>query len=256
MEQRLQKVLAAAGVASRRHCETIITSGRIAVDGVTVTELGTKVDPDKVIITVDGLPIERVEQKIYLLLNKPVGYTSTRSDPHARHTVMELIKDTDAYLYPVGRLDVDTSGLLIMTNDGDLTKRLTHPSHQVDKIYVAVVQGRVNSVGLTRMERGVKIEDGTTSPARARLVGYSASNDTSTVEIIIHEGRKRQVRRMFEAIGHQVIKLTRTGIGTIRITGLEEGHYRRLSPKEVAELRKLTSPAKVTRVARGNRGPQ
>ena len=226
----------------------------MAVDGEAVTQLGTKVDPDRVCITVDGRRVEPVEEKVYILLNKPVGYTSTRRDPHARHTVMELLKGVDAYLYPVGRLDVDTSGFLILTNDGDFTKLLTHPSHQVDKTYVAVVQERITAHNLSRLERGVKIEDGTTAPASARLISYSQSRDTSTVEITIHEGRKRQVRRMFEAAGHEVIRLARTRIGKLGLEGLQEGQFRHLTPKEVAELRKLAAPTGKEENARRGRG--
>ncbi|MCL5104722.1 MAG: rRNA pseudouridine synthase [Armatimonadetes bacterium] len=246
MEERLQKVLAAAGVASRRHCETLITTGRVAVDGRVVTELGTKVDPDKVTLTVDGKPAQQSLEKTYILLNKPPGYTSTRSDPHAKHTVLELVRDIDAYLYPVGRLDVDTSGLLILTNDGELTKMLTHPSHEVEKTYLAVVTGRVSASGLARLERGVKMEDGVTSPARARLVAYSRADDISTVELVIREGRKRQVRRMFEVIGHEVLKLSRTRLGNLDLKGLAEGRYRRLTRREVTELRKLATPQRST----------
>lgn len=223
----------------------------MAVDGKVVTELGTKVDPDLVCITVDGRRVEPVEKKIYILLNKPVGYTSTRSDPHARHTVMELVEGVDAYLYPVGRLDVDTSGLLILTNDGDFTKLLTHPSHQVDKTYVAVVQGRISAQNLSRLERGVKIEEGATAPASARMINYSPANDTSSVEIAIHEGRKRQVRRMFEVIGHTVLRLSRVRIGKLGLEGLNEGQFRYLTQKEVAELRRLAMPAKKEDVKRG-----
>ncbi|MCX6344221.1 MAG: pseudouridine synthase [Armatimonadetes bacterium] len=244
MEQRLQKVLAAAGVGSRRFCETLITSGRIAVDGKVVTELGAKVIPGKAKLTYDGQPVQMVREKIYILLNKPVGYTSTRSDPHAKHTVLELLKGIDAYLYPVGRLDLDTSGLLLLTNDGDFTKLLTHPSHQVNKTYVAVVEGRITAANLNRLERGVKMEDGVTAPAKARLLTYSPSEGASTVEITIHEGRKRQVRRMFESMGHEVYKLSRTKLGFLDLTGLSEGKYRNLAPKEVAELKKLASPPK------------
>jgi len=247
LEQRLQKILAAAGVGSRRHCETIITAGRVSVDGKVVTELGTKADPDKVSIAVDGRPVQPAAKKIYILLNKPVGYTSTRSDPHARHTVLELIEGVDAYLYPVGRLDVDTSGLLILTNDGDFTKLLTHPSHQVDKTYAAVVQGKISAHNLSRLEKGLRIEEGTTAPASARLIRYSRSSDTSAVEITIHEGRKRQVRRMFEVIGHAVTKLSRVRIGKLNLEGLSEGQFRYLTPKEVSELRKLATPTKKER---------
>lgn len=231
-------------MGSRRFCETLITTGKIAVDGKVVTELGTKVDPNKVNITFNGKPVERVQNKIYIILNKPIGYTSTRSDPHAKHTVLELLKGIDAYLYPVGRLDVDTSGLLILTNDGDFTKLLTHPSHEISKTYVAVVEGRIAAANLTRLERGVKMEDGVTSPAKARLLTYSPSEGTSTVELVIHEGRKRQVRRMFETMGHPVVKLARTKLGDLDLKGVEEGRFRYLSPKEVSELRKLAAPPK------------
>jgi len=196
---------------------------------------------------VDGRPVQPAAKKIYILLNKPVGYTSTRSDPHARHTVLELIEGVDAYLYPVGRLDVDTSGLLILTNDGDFTKLLTHPSHQVDKTYAAVVQGKISAHNLSRLEKGLRIEEGTTAPASARLIRYSRSSDTSAVEITIHEGRKRQVRRMFEVIGHAVTKLSRVRIGKLNLEGLSEGQFRYLTPKEVSELRKLATPTKKER---------
>jgi len=253
MEQRLQKVLAAAGVGSRRHCEGIIATGRVTVDGKVVTELGTKADPDKSTITVDGIPIKAVEESIYILLYKPVGYTSTRSDPHAEKTVLDLVKDIDAYLYPVGRLDVDTSGVLILTNDGDFTHLLTHPSHEISKTYLATVKGRITSSSISRLERGVKLEDGTTAPASARLVGYSSSQNTSNVEIIIHEGRKRQVRRMFENVGHEVEKLVRTRVGFIDLLGLDEGKYRHLSKKEVAQLRRLATQKSETKGSPGRR---
>jgi len=207
------------------------------VNGVVIAELGAKADPDTDKITVDGRPIS-AEAKVYILLNKPVGYTSTRSDPHAKRTVIDLVPEENAFLYPVGRLDVDTAGLLILTNDGEFANLLTHPSHEIDKTYLAVVSGRVQARTLDRLGRGVQLEDGETAPALARLVAYSRDADTSTVEIIIHEGRKRQVRRMFEVMGHTVQKLTRTRIGALDLRGLSEGHHRRLTPKEVAELRK------------------
>jgi 23S rRNA pseudouridine2605 synthase len=238
MEQRLQKVLAAAGVGSRRHCESIIAAGRVAVNGVVIAELGAKADPDTDAITLDGKPIA-AEAKVYILLNKPPGYTSTRSDPHAERTVLDLVKDEKAFLYPVGRLDVDTAGLLMLTNDGEFTKLLTHPSHEIDKTYLAVVSGRVQAHTLDRLGRGVRLEDGQTAPARARLVAYSRDGDASTVEIVIHEGRKRQVRRMFEATGHKVQRLTRTRLGTLDLRGLAEGHSRRLTRKEIGELTRL-----------------
>jgi len=243
MEQRLQKLLAAAGVGSRRHCETLIATGRVTLDGVVVSELGTRAEPENCAISVDGRPVALSPEKIYILLNKPAGYTSTRSDPHAERTVLDLVKDIDAYLYPVGRLDVDTSGLIILTNDGELTKLLTHPSHQVRKTYRAVVRGRISSAALSRLEKGMQLDDGVTAPARARLVHYSSQTGESTVEISIHEGRKRQIRRMFATLGHRMVRLARTSLGSLELNDLKEGHYRCLTKKEVANLKKAAAPA-------------
>lgn len=209
-----------------------------------MTELGTKVDPEKADIRVDGKPIGAAEEKRYILLNKPPGYTSTRSDPHAERTVMDLVRGVDAYLFPVGRLDVDTSGLLILTNDGEFANLLTHPSHEIEKTYVAVVRGRISARSLSQLEKGVGLEDGPTAPAKARLLSYSRKSDTSTVEIIIHEGRKRQVRRMLEAVDHRVESLARTRLGDLDLQGLAEGRHRNLTRKEVAELKKLAAPRK------------
>lgn len=231
-------MLAAAGVGSRRRCESIIAEGRVAVNGVVITELGAKADPDLDTITLDGKPVVPAP-KVYILLNKPPGYACTRSDPHAERTVLDLVRDEKAFLYPVGRLDVDTAGLLILTNDGEFAHLLTHPSHEVDKTYLAVVSGRVTARTLERLGSGVRLQDGQTAPARARLIGYSRENDESTVEIVIHEGRKRQVRRMFEAMGHRVLRLARTRLGPLDLRGLAEGQCRRLTKKEVDDLRKL-----------------
>jgi len=239
MEQRLQRVLAAAGAGSRRSCEALIATGRVAVNGLIVTELGTRADPDNDTITLDGKPIGPSQEHVYILLNKPVGYTSTRSDPHATKTVMELVKDVDAFLYPVGRLDVDTSGLLILTNDGEFTNALAHPSHEIEKTYVAVVQGRIPEGALRALERGVKLEDGWTAPARSRLLGFSAASGESTVELVIHEGRKRQVRRMLAEVGYPVLRLSRTRIGELELGALKEGEHRILTKREVARLKKL-----------------
>ncbi|NLN78479.1 MAG: rRNA pseudouridine synthase [Armatimonadetes bacterium] len=245
MEERLQKVLAGAGVGSRRRCEDIIAAGRVAVNGQIITELGTKADPQRDAITVDGKPIGPPADKVYVLLNKPRGYTSTRSDPHAEKTVMELVKSIDAFLYPVGRLDVDTAGLLILTNDGEFTKLMSHPSHRVEKTYVAVVRGRIKSADMHVLEDGVELEDGITAPARTRLLAYSAKDNTSTVEVVIREGRKRQVRRMFSTVGYHVLSLMRTKIGKLDLTNLREGDSRLLTKREVSDLRKTAdrSPA-------------
>jgi len=245
LEQRLQKILAAAGVASRRQCESIVAAGRVAVNGTVVAELGAKADPDKDTITLDGKPLGGAAEKVYILLNKPPGYTSTRSDPHAAHTVLELVKGTDAFLYPIGRLDVDTSGLLILTNDGEFTKLLTHPSHEVEKTYIAVVRGRIKASDLSQLERGIELEDGMTAPARTRLVSASQDSNSSTVEIVIHEGRKRQIRRMFAVVGHRVERLTRTRIGKLDLKGLLEGESRRMTKREILELKKLAAGRKV-----------
>lgn len=223
----------------------MVAAGRVAVNGTVVTEPGTKADPDKDTITLDGKPLGGAAEKVYILLNKPPGYTSTRSDPHAKHTVLELLKDSDAFVYPVGRLDVDTSGLLILTNDGEFTKALTHPSHEVEKVYVAVVRGRITASDLSQLERGIELEDGVTAPARTRLIQASQQTNTSTVEIAIHEGKKRQIRRMFALIGHRVERLARVRIGNLDLKGLLEGESRRLTKKEVSELNKLAAGQKV-----------
>lgn len=226
-------------MASRRHSEALIASGRVRVNGQVVTRLGSTADPDKDTITLDGQPVSTAVEKVYILLNKPVGFTSTRSDPHARHTVLELVGEAKSYVYPVGRLDVDTSGLLILTNDGEFAQMLTHPSHQVSRTYKAVVIGRLSSYDLSRLARGIELEDGVTAPAVVRLLSYSAGTNESTVEITIHEGRKRQVRRMFAAVGCRVRTLTRTRFGDLDLKGLKEGDFRYLTAREVSHLKKL-----------------
>jgi 23S rRNA pseudouridine2605 synthase len=237
MEMRLQKVLAAAGVGSRRRCEALIASGRVCVDGRVISELGTKVDPDTAVITVDGQPLGGSQEKVYILLNKPTGYTSTRSDPHAKHTVLELVRGVDVFLFPVGRLDVDTSGLMILTNDGELAQQLTHPSHEVEKTYLAEVRGAISARGVSRLEQGIELDDGMTAPAKARLISWSRKDDASTVEITVREGRKRQVRRMLDTVGHRVLKLKRIRMGNLELGGLKEGAWRHLTKKEVARLK-------------------
>jgi len=231
-------VLAAAGIGSRRHCEALIASGRVAVNGRVVTRLGTRADPAKDIICVDGKRIDTAQEKVYILLNKPPGYTCTRFDRFAKHTVMELLEEVQGYLYPVGRLDADTSGAVLLTNDGELANLLTHPSYEVEKTYVAVVKGRISSSSLERLARGVELDDGPTAPAKVRLLSYSQADDTSRVEITIHEGRKRQVKRMFQAVGHKVLSLTRTRFGSLNLRGLAQGEHRYLTKKEIDRLRK------------------
>lgn len=241
MEQRLQKLLAAAGIASRRGAEELIRSGRVAVDGTTVTELGTKVDADKATITVDGKRINLHPEKVYILLNKPRGYTSTTWDPHAHRVVTDLVKDVGVTVYPVGRLDVDTDGLLILTNDGDFTFRMAHPRHQVPKTYRAEVRGPVSRETVGHLATGVILEDGLTAPAQVSLCALNTARQTSILEIVIHEGRKRQIRRMFDTVGHPVVRLTRTRIGNLSLSKLRPGEWRFLKPEEVEGLLAIAS---------------
>lgn len=236
MEQRLQKLLAAAGVASRREAEELIKAGRVAVDGRVITELWTKVDPEQVTVAVDGRPVSMYPEKVYVLLNKPRGYTSTTHDPHAKRVVTDLVKDVGVSLYPVGRLDVDTEGLLILTNDGDFTHKMTHPSHQIPKTYRADVRGLVAEETAHHLATGVVLDDGITAPAKVRLLGVNTARETSVIELTIHEGRKRQIRRMLDTVGHPVIRLTRTKIGGLTVGNLRPGEWRFLRPGEVGEL--------------------
>jgi pseudouridine synthase len=233
--ERLQKVMAHAGVASRRKCEEIISQGRVKVNGEVVTELGTKVSPDD-LIEVDGQVIFQ-EKKVYLLLNKPVGYITTVDDPRGRKTVLDLIKGVPQRIYPVGRLDYDTSGLLILTNDGDLTYALTHPSHMIDKTYRVEVQGHPSPKELARLEKGVLLDDGITAPAR--IENLQKRRDTTVFEITIYEGRNRQVRRMCEFIDYPVENLKRIKFAFIELNGLAEGKFRFLNKEEVNKLREL-----------------
>lgn len=238
MEERLQKILAASGVASRRKAEELIKAGRVTVDGKTVTELGTKADPEKQVITVNGQPVQQYGKKFYILLHKPKGYTSTRSDPHAEHTVMELVEDIKAPLYPVGRLDVDTEGMLILTNDGEFTQLLTHPKHEIPKTYIATVRGTVTPADMRKLEMGIELEDGMTSPAKASLHKIEQGGRVSVVELTIAEGKKRQVRRMFRAIGHHVDRLVRISVDGVKLGLLKPGTWRNLTAREVDMLRK------------------
>jgi len=240
MEQRLQKLLAAAGVASRREAEEIIGAGRVAVDGRVITELGAKADPEESVITVDGRPVNLRPEKVYILLNKPRGCTSTTRDPHARHVVTDLVRSIETPIYPVGRLDVDTEGLLILTNDGDFTYKMTHPSHQVPKTYRAEVRGLVAEQTANHLATGIVLDDGITAPAEVRIVSANTVKGTSVIEVTIHEGRKRQVRRMLDTVGHPVIRLTRTKIGDLKAGSLRPGEWRLLKP---AEVRALTDSA-------------
>lgn len=231
MEQmRLQKYLAQMGIASRRKAEELISEGVIKVNGNTVTEMGYKVT-DQDIIEVNGKIIAGKEKKVYVLLNKPVGYISTAKDQFGRPSVVELISGIKERLYPVGRLDYDTSGLIILTNDGEFTYKMTHPKHEIKKVYLAMVQGIPSQEELKAFKNGLKIEDYITSKASIKII--ENEGDKSWVEIAIHEGKNRQVRKMCEAIGHPVIKLKRTAIGPLTLGDLSEGRWRILSKKEI-----------------------
>ncbi|MEG1501001.1 MAG: pseudouridine synthase [Clostridiales bacterium] len=242
--ERLQKALSRLGVASRRKGEEMILAGRIAVNGQIVDELGSKVTPSD-IISVDGEPIEMTPKKVYILLHKPAGWITSVSDPRGRRTVMDLLTDVEERVYPVGRLDYATSGLLLMTNDGEMTNDLLHPSKEVEKVYVAEVDGFLTTDDLEQLRKGVSLKDGLTAPAKAVLL--RETNRGSLVKITIHEGRYRQVRRMLVALDYEVIHLKRVGFACMQLGDLPLGKWRYLTEEEIASLRKLTSGKALSR---------
>jgi 23S rRNA pseudouridine2605 synthase len=232
MKERLQKILAQAGVASRRKAEELISQGRVAIDGVTVTTMGTKIDPACHRITLDDKSLLSDEEKIYILLNKPAGYVTTLSDPQGRPIVTSLLQNIDTRIFPVGRLDINTEGALILTNDGDLAQKIQHPSFEINKTYVAVVEGHPSTEKLLKLEKGIELEGHRTWPAKIKVLRQGLHD--ATIEIIIHEGKKRQVRKMFDAIGHKVIHLKRTAYGKLKLTDLPTGKYRYLRDRDLA----------------------
>ncbi len=256
MSERLQKILSQAGVASRRLSEELIAQGRVQVNGVTVTELGTKADPDDE-IKVDGRRIQAQKRKRYILLHKPRGYITTRSDPQGRPTVLDLLRGVREYIYPVGRLDYDSEGLILLTNDGELAARLTHPRHEVDKVYEARVRGIPDAHVLERLAKGVTIDDRRTAPAKVRLLDSpnkrASENEQTRIELAIHEGRQRQVRKMFDAVGHPVVRLKRVRIGPIEDPGMPPGHWRDLTPQEIARLQRAAGLAPSAETSRRQR---
>lgn len=231
--QRLQKILAQAGIASRRRSEELVCAGRVSVNGQVVNTLGAQADPACDRIEVDGQPVVLQAQSVYFLLRKPRGYLSTCYDPQGRKTVLELVPYVPG-LHPVGRLDRDTTGLLILSNDGSFTQALTHPRHGVAKTYVADVRGRPTPTALQQLRTGVRLEGGLTLPAQVEML--EKRPDISRVALTIREGRNRQVRRMMEAVGHPVIRLERVAIDTLGAEDLREGQYRVLTPEEVQTL--------------------
>lgn len=233
---RLQKYLSMAGVTSRRAGEQMIRDGRVKVNGVTVTEMGTQVDPEKDRVEVDNRPVRMVQANTYLLLYKPEGYLTTMKDPFGRPTIRELVADAGTRVFPVGRLDMDTSGLLVLTDDGELANRLTHPSFGVEKEYLARIHGLPSMETLNQLARGVKLEDGMTAPAQVRLV--KGGRPTSVVSLTIKEGRNRQVRRMMTVVGHKVVSLKRVRFGPLTLTGMKAGEWRKLTAAELSQLKR------------------
>ncbi|MGC6584450.1 pseudouridine synthase [Paenibacillus sp. Dod16] len=241
--ERLQKIMAQAGVASRRKCEELILEGKVQVNGETVTELGTKADPAQDIITVSGKPIKN-EKKVYIMLNKPKGVITSASDPEGRKIVSDYLKGIKERVYPIGRLDYDTEGLLLLTNDGEFANLLSHPKYHVPKTYLATVKGVPHGTELDKLRQGIMLEDGMTSPAEVEYKDVDPDNKQSVISITIHEGRNRQVRRMFEAISHPVTRLKRISYGDLLLQNLKRGLYRHLTADEINQLLHMAKAAK------------
>lgn len=236
---RLQKYMAMCGAASRRGAEQMIEDGRVSVNGICVRQQGVKVEIGADKVTLDGVPLKPTGKMYYIMLNKPVGYVTTVKDQFDRPTVVDIIaKDISDRVFPVGRLDYDTEGLLLMTNDGDFTYKITHPKHNVEKTYIAVLKGGITIKGLNQLRRGVRLDDDfVTSPAQVEVI--DAFNGHTSVEITIHEGKNRQVRRMFEAVGSKVVELQRVSIGKVELGNLPLGRWRHLTSHEVNYLKNL-----------------
>lgn len=236
MTLRLQKYLAECGAGSRRRCEDFITAGRVSVNGAPAT-LGQSVDPGADRVTLDGDPVLR-DSKVYIVLNKPKGVITTAHDTHDRQTVLDIIEGVRARVFPVGRLDFDVAGMLLLTNDGELSHRLTHPSFGVEKVYLAWVEGRVAPGAVQKLCAGVDLDDGRTAPAKAAILKHV--RDATLVRIVVHEGRKRLIKRMCSAVGHPVRDLFRVAFGGVSAEELQPGEWRYLSGEELARLQKLT----------------
>ncbi len=247
-QERLQKTLARRGVASRRRAEEMITAGRVAVNGRVVRELGVKVRPQRDEIAVDGQVLALQPPPRYLLLHKPAGWITSVQDPQGRRTVMDLLDGVTERVFPVGRLDYATSGLLLLTNDGEMANALLHPSKEVEKIYVAEAEGRLAPAELDTLRRGVNLKEGRTAPARVKLLKNTSKG--CLVQIAIHEGRNRQVRRMLKEVGHEVIHLKRVGFACLELGDLPLGQWRELTAAEVARLQRLTAQKTISRQRR------
>lgn len=234
MEERLQKILAKAGICSRRAAEELISSGQVTIDGKVVTEMGIKIDPKRHQIIAKGQPIRFSEKKVYILLNKPEGYVTTLHDPQGRPIVTSLVTKVPERIFPVGRLDFESKGALILTNDGDLAQRVQHPRFEVNKTYIARITGKPSSAKLEQLEKGIDVDGHITAPATLKL--RKSGPKESVVEITIHEGRKRQVRKMFTAIGHHVTELTRISYGNLKLGSLKPGKFRFLNKSDISSI--------------------
>ena len=234
MEERLQKYLAECGIASRRKCEEYILQGKVKVNNNLVTELGTKINPQKDIVAFEGKEIKRENKKIYILLNKPIGYVTTAEEQFGRDKVLDLVKVKER-IVPVGRLDMYTSGALILTNDGDFVYKVTHPKHEITKTYTVTLKGIVNKTEVEQLRKGVKIEDYITKPAKVKILKTDEEKDISRLEITIHEGKNRQIRKMCESIGKKVLALHRSKIGNIDVKSIKIGEWRYLKDSEVKD---------------------
>ena len=236
---RINKYIALCGVASRRKAEELILAGKVKVNDNIVKELSYQVDEENDVVKVDDKIIKEENKLVYILLNKPEGYITTVKDQFDRESVLDLVTDIKERVYPIGRLDYETSGLLLLTNDGDLTYKLTHPKHEVDKPYVARVKGKLTPDEIKMFKSGLKIEDYVTAPAKLKVIRYDEKTNVSLLEIKIHEGKNRQVRKMCKAINHPVLRLKRTAMGKIRIGECEIGKYRYLTEDEVKYLKSI-----------------
>ena len=239
----MQKILAQAGYGSRRVCEQLILQGRVRINGQVVTQLGVQADPQCDVIEVDGKRVQLSEEHTYILLHKPAGVVTTRRDAHAARTVMDLLQGVSAAVFPLGRLDADTTGALLLTDDGELAYRLTHPRYGVPKTYLVEVRGELGEEALRRLREGVLLEDGMTAPAQVQKVRYLAGRGTTLLRLTIHEGRKRQVKRMCMAVGHPVVRLHRERFGHLTLHQLPVGAWRYLTDEEIVALRRAVGLA-------------
>ncbi len=237
MEERLQKYLAECGVASRRKCEELILQGKVKVNNQIVTELGVKVNLEKDIVKFEDKEIKPTSKMVYILLNKPIGYVTTADDQFGRDTVLDLVKVKER-IVPVGRLDMYTSGALILTNDGDFVYKVTHPKHEIEKTYTVTVKGIIKNEEVEQIRKGVKIDDYITKPAKVKILKTDIEKNISRLEIVIHEGKNRQVRKMCESVGRKVLALHRSKIGKIGVKDIELGKWRYLKDREIQELLK------------------